>query len=437
MRLTRDLLVMFLGILAMNPGAWADVPAKPRISDRVFKLKDFGAVGDDATMNTAAIQKAIDTCAAAGGGRIIVGPGNFFTGPFHLASNIDLNLQPGARILFSNNPKDFKVTNNRFQDCILAEKCHDVAITGSGAIDGQGQPWWAPYENPRPATADLPAIPHRPFMVVFDRCTRVLVQGVTLTDSPMFHLVPRLCEDVTIDGIRIKAPPSPESHNTDGIDPSGVNILITHCVIDTGDDCIAVQANGSIDATHASCENIVITDCNFLHGHGMSVSGAKGGRLNHLIVRNCTFNGTEAGIRLKSSRGDGALVENLTYENLTMIDVKYAIRICSYCPESTQPRNPADAVTDPVNAATPIWRHIRIDNLTSTGGDYAGQIVGLPEMHVSDVVFNNVKISARYALLIAFSDGIRFNDSTINVRSRPAIKVVESQIQGINPGTGR
>ena len=147
----------------------------------------------------------------------------------------------------------------------------------------------------------------------------------------MFHLVPRACREVTIDSIHIKSPAN--SPNTDGIDPSGFDYLITNCTIDTGDDNIALKPRPIPDPLHLSCENFLIEGCTFLHGHGMSIGGGSNGGVRNMVVRDCRFEDTDAGIRLKSGRDRGGLVENLTYENLTMKRVKTSIMITSYYPE--------------------------------------------------------------------------------------------------------
>ena len=162
---------------------------------------------------------------------------------------------------------------------------------GEGTIDGQGDPWWKQFT----LTKNTPnGMPHRPYMVVFRDCTRLLVQGVTLTNSPSFHLVPAACHDVTIDHVQFIAPAN--APNTDALDPSGWNYLITRCTFDEGDDCIAIKATGKAPEGHVSCEDFLVTDCNFKHGHGLSIGGQTPGGLRHLVVKDCTFekHGTRA-----------------------------------------------------------------------------------------------------------------------------------------------
>jgi polygalacturonase len=406
-------------------GAQATMPSdysvvRPTIPDRTFTIADFGAVGDGQTFDTGAITRAISACEKAGGGTVDVPPGKFLTGPFLLASNLNLHLEKGSTILFSNNPKDFGAGNGGLQNGMTLENGHDVAITGAGAIDGQGAFFWRRHFEGDP---DAP----RPRLIQLTECSRVLVQDVTLMNSPSFHLVPSQCQDVTIENIHIKAPAL--SPNTDGIDPSGINFLISGCTIDTGDDCIALKASGQYDADRPSCENFLITDCTFLHGHGMTVGSESYGGLRNMIVRNCTFNGTEWGIRLKSSRGRGGVVEYVTYEHLKMRNVKNSILITSYYPKV--PAHPDRDPAQTVGARTPQWRHIRISDVTSTGGLIAGQIVGLPEMPIEDILFTNVNIYAVQPIEIANARSIRFVDCKISGSSGKPV-IVDASVEGLN-----
>jgi polygalacturonase len=400
--------------------------AQPIIPNSTFNIKDFGGVGDGKTLNTDAFHEAVAACVKAGGGTIDIPAGTFFTAPFVLDSNINLHLEAGSVIQFSDRIADLKVTEAGFDNDISARDCHDVAITGSGRIDGNGAYFWRNFVEPKNDPYDDPWMPHRPRLINLTRCTRVLVQGVTLTNSPMFHLVPAQCRDVTIDGVTIKSPSN--SPNTDGIDPSGVNFVITRCTFDTGDDDIAVKGSARYDPKNFSCENFLVSNCTFLHGHGMSIGSESSGGVRNMLVRDCTFDGTEAGIRLKSPRGRGGVAENLTYENLTMKNVRNSILITSWYPKI--PTHPEQYPAHPVNDRTPIWRHIRISNVTSVGGDIAGQIVGLPEMLVDDVVLDNVHIAAHKPMQIIHARGIRFINCDISGSSGKPF-LYDAQVEGL------
>jgi polygalacturonase len=312
----------------------------------------------------------------------------------------------------------------RLENCITADNCHDLSITGSGTIDGNGASFWKSFRdsqmNPQGAQP-----PHRPMLIVLMRCQRVLVQGVTLTNSPMFHLIPQACRDVTIDSIHILAPQ--HSPNTDGIDPSGINFLIEHCTIDNGDDDIALKPGYRIDSSLPSCDNFLVTDCTFLHGHGMSIGSGSAGGVENLLVRDCTFNGTDAGIRLKSSRQRGGLAEHLTYENLKMTNVKVAILITDYYPRI--PEHPESEPKQEVNQFTPIWRNISISHVTADGGETAARIVGLPEMPIQDITFTDVHVTAKKPMQLINASGFHFVDSSIAASDGTAPIILNAKIE--------
>jgi polygalacturonase len=414
-------------------GAQATLPsdfsvAQPTIPERTFKITDFGAVWDGQASNTDAITRTVAACEKAGGGIVEVPAGRYLTGPFVLGSNLNLHVDKGATILFSENPKDYTQDDGSFANCISVEDGHDVAITGEGTIDGNGEFFWQNFVAPKASSGSAgDLLPGRPRLIQLTDCSRVLVQGVTLMNSPSFHLFPSRCQDVTVENIRVKAPSY--SPNTDGIDPSGANIVIKGCTIDTGDDDIAIKAGAPYEEGKPACENLLITDCTFLHGHGVSVGSETYGGLRNMAVRNCTFDGTEWGIRLKSPRGRGGVVEYLTYDHLTMKNVKTPILITSY-----YPKIPGNLKSDPgqnVGARTPTWRHIEISDLTSTSGYNTAQIVGLPEMKIEDLVLSNVNIVATQPMEIGHADAVRFVDCNISSsRGKPVI--VDASVEGLN-----
>lgn len=416
-------LVTGVGAAATVPATMPVIPA-PQIPPRTFSVLQYGAVGDGRTLNTAALQKAIDACGRAGGGTVKIPAGRFLTGPLTLTSNLNLQVDKGATLLLSDNPSLYPVTKDRFQDCLSVKDGHDIAITGQGTIDGQGGIWWQRY---------VKSGPHRPFLVVLTGCRRVLVRDVTLANSPMFHLVPQKCRDVRIENIHITAPEA--AKNTDGLDPSGWNFLITGCTFDVGDDCIALKPSGRIEEGQPACRDFLITNCVFRHGHGMSVGGQTPGGLENMTVRDCAFDATDAGIRLKASRGAGGLVENLTYENLTMKNVKVPILITSYYNGNSptdKTLDPAQDPAQPVTATTPIWRHIRIRRVTAAGGKTAGQILGLAEMPISDVTLTDVNISARKGMEIIHARGVRFVNSRVTAQVGAPIIREDAEVSGLD-----
>ena len=394
-------------------------PALPVIPTNTFRVTEFGAVGDGQTMNTTAIQKTIDAASKAGGGIVLVPEGRFLTRPFMLASRINLHLAKGAVILISDDLAKHPVVRARYQDCISVADAEDIEISGEGTIDGQGKAWWAAFEADHNMT-------HRPYMIKLSNCKRVRVQGVTLSNSPMFHLVPQNCTDVTIQGITIKSPSN--AHNTDGIDPSGWNYLITDCTIDAGDDNIAVKPGSG---RTPGDKNYKITNCRFLHGHGMSIGSGTSGGIEDLWVSNCSFDGTDAGIRIKTARERGGLLQNLTYENLTMTAVKNPIYIIDWYPERLAPKDPTTEKAEPLTDHTPINKNIIIRNVIATNCPTAGTIRGLPEAPISDVTLSNVNISAKAGLKIYHAHGIRFADSKIEVESGKRLTLFDAEVTGL------
>ena len=398
------------------------VPAQsiplPTIPHATFNVTNYGAVGDGKTMNTSAIQKTIDT-ASAGGGTVLIPAGKFLTGPFTLASSINLHLVKNATILISDDLANYPSAKGRYQDSITAGGAQDLEISGEGTIDGQGNAWWTAFRADKSMT-------HRPYMIKLSNCTRVRVHGVTLGNSPMFHLVPQNCTDVTIQGITIQAPAN--APNTDGIDPSGWNFLITDCTIDTGDDNIAIKpANGRTPGN----KNYKVKNCTFRHGHGCSVGSGTAGGIEDLKVSACTFNQTDSGIRIKTLRGNGGLLQNCTFENLRMTAVKNPIYIIDWYPERNAPKDPSTEKPEPVTDRTPFNKNIIIRNVTATDCPTAGTIRGLPEAPITGVTLSNVNISAKTGMKIYHAKGIKFVGSKITVESGKPLTAFDAEITGL------
>lgn len=386
-----------------------------------FSIVKFGAKGDGKTLDTKAIQDTIDTARTYGGGIVLVPAGKFLTGPFTLASGIDLHLEKNAVILIDNDMSRYPVVKHRYQDAITAKRAHDIKITGEGTIDGQGQAWWDAFRADHHMT-------HRPYMIKFTDCTNVTVTGVTLQNSPMFHLVPQNCTDVTIRGITIHSPEN--APNTDGIDPSGWNVLIAGCHIDTGDDDVAIKPvrNGRTPGN----KNFFVKNCTFVHGHGMSIGGGTAGGLEDLIVSNCTFRATDRAIRIKTLRGNGGLLRHCIYEDLKITAIKKSpISIMDYYPESHAPKNPATERAEPVNNRTPKNQDIVIRNVTVTDCPNAGIIRGLPEAPIDGLTFSNVHISAKKGMIIYHAKNVRFENSQIQVQKGKPLITYDAEVTGL------
>lgn len=400
-------------------------PPLPTIPQRVFNVERFGANPDGRIPATNAIQKAIHTATHDGGGVIYFPRGTFLCGPIRPGSHMALRLARGA-VLKMLPYRQYPFAGGHYPDFIRASHLHDIAITGSGTITGQGAPWWKRYRR-RP-DGHVPHLPHRPQMIAMNDVTRLLIQGVHLQNPPNTHIqIQNACRNVTIRDITIHTPR--HSPNTDGIDVSGHNIFITRCRISDGDDCIAIGGGGRQPQTYFESQNIVITHCRFGYGHGLSIGSFTSGGIRDLTVLDCTFDGTTAGIRLKSNVGRGGLVENLLYENIRMRHVRWPIFISSYYPH--RPKNAWLLPATHLDRMTPIWRNIRIIHLIVTGSPVAGAICGLPGMPVDHVLLRNVMISADRGMTIYDARGIRFFDSEIKVRRGPAIISHAASVSGI------
>lgn len=367
-------------------------------------VRDYGAKGDGTTKDTAAIQKGIDTCEQKGGGIVTLPEGTYLSAPIVLKSNITLHLDKGATLLGSPDHSDYpEITEFRapgLQSLVSAKNAENITIDGQGTIDGNGKSWWEMAHQFR-GSGILGTHHPRPRLVVFDHCNHILIEGVTIENSPMWQVVPYYSNDVTIRNVRILAAiPSP---NTDAIDPfSSTNVLIENVYSDVGDDNVAIKS-GMINSPgpDSPSKDIVVRNCIFMHGHGMSIGSELAGGAQNIVAENIHFNGTDNGIRIKANRDRGNIVKNLVFRNITMKDVKNALVISEYYPRIIPTGGMAPA---PVGRLTPYFSDIVLENVTATGSTLAGAIVGLPESPVKDVVLRNVKLSAQKGLTIGYAD---------------------------------
>ena len=271
--------------------------------------------------------------------------------------------------------------------------------------------------------SSTPETQRRPRLIILSDCKDVRVEGVTLQNSPSFHLVPTGCDNVVIEGVTIRAPA--DSPNTDAIDPSACkNVRITRCTLDVGDDNVAIKAGRAVPGRAAACENITVSDCTLLHGHGMSIGSETAGGVKNFTVERCTFNGTTSGIRIKTGRGRGGLVEDITYRDLTMTNVDWPISITCY-----YPKVPKEDAAQPVTATTPVFRKIRITNVTASSPRTAGQIVGLPESLISEVALENVHLSAPTGMTIRNAKDIELKGVDIHVERGEPLLLENAQVR--------
>ena len=385
-------------------------PELPKIPARTFNVRDHGAKGDDAADDTAALQATIDAARDAGGGIVEIPAGTYLCGPLHLTSQLNLYLASGATLRML--PLDkYPGGTQRGADFLSGSGLHDVALSGSGTIDGQGGPWWPFAKNPGA---------RRPRMLALGSCERILIEGVTLKNSPMFHIaISGKSSQVTVRGVTIRAPsstdPKTPSHNTDACDVSGHTILVEHCDISVGDDNFTCGGN-----TH----DVLIAHNTYGNGHGVSIGSYTQGGVSNITVTDCTFTGTDCGIRIKSDRGRGGLVQNLIYENLRMTDVAFPILIYgTYMATERQYRDlhhltaeiAASYPAKPLAERTPVFRNITFRNITATAspGRRAGLIWGLPEAPAGDILLQNIAIKADLPFGVYQADNVRFDHCTI------------------------
>ena len=404
-----------------------------------FNVRDFGASGDGKTFDTAAIQKALDACKNSGG-TVQFPPGNYLSQPLVIRAKTIFQLNAGATLQASTNQSDFMKmpgdwlkakSGSDFIPFIGGKDLTDVTFTGGGVIDGGGAVWWGEAEKARQIKSGF-TLP-RPNLIVIERCKNLRMENITLQNSPKFHFVPTECEGVVISNVTVLAPE--RAANTDAIDPSNCkNVLITKCKIDVGDDNVAIKAGKKVAGRESACEDITVTDCTFLHGHGMSIGSETAGGVRNVTVKNCTFENTENGIRIKSQRGKGGIVENLVCDGITMKNVNPAITLtCYYANNSAGDTAPPAAANEAtkVSEKIPTYRNIRISNLTATCPKGAGVIAGLPESCITNVIFENVNISAAKSFEIRNAKGIQFKNSSVTVATGEPFKLENAEVVGL------
>jgi polygalacturonase len=370
---------------------------------KVCDARTYGAKADGATKDTKAIQAAIDDCASAGGGTVKLSGGTFLSAPIVLKSNINFDIAKDAILFGSPDHADYPAKTELrapgTQSLVSATNAEKIAITGGGTIDGNGESWWVQARATRNAGV-VGAVQFRPRLVVFDHCQHVRMEGITVQNSPSWQVVPYYTDDMTIRNVRILAPP--RSPNTDAIDPfSSSNMVIDHVYADVGDDNIAIKS-GIIDSPgpDAPSKNITITDCEFLHGHGLSIGSEIAGGAQNIHAERIHFKGTDQGIRIKANRDRGNDVSNISFKDITMEDVKTSILISEYYPKALPE---GEVKAEPVQRLTPFFHGITIENVKSVNSPWAGVIVGLPESPVKDIVLKNVDIQAKKGLQIAYA----------------------------------
>jgi len=413
-----------------------------------YNVIKYGAKNDSSKLATTAIKNAIEAASKAGGGTVYFPAGKYLTGAIHLKSNITILIDAGAELHFSDNFDDYLpmvksryegVDVTSFSPLFYAYKAENISIMGRGLIDGHGKKWWdfvEGYKEGQPrskwqTTFDglnkdiiLPDDPKqmkrgflRPPFIQPMFCKNVLIDGITIRNSPFWTINPEFCENVKVHAVTINNPHSP---NTDGINPESCkNVHISDCHISVGDDCITIKSGKDAPGRKMAvpAENYVITNCTMLSGHGGVVIGSEmSGDVRKIAISNCVFDGTDRGIRIKTARGRGGVVEEIRVSNIIMKNIKDQAIVLDMQYAKTN--------VEPVSERTPIFRNIHFSNITGQVNQ-AGYLNGLEEMPIDNITFNDINMDAKTGFSIQNSSNIEFHNITVNTELGPSIKALK------------
>lgn len=412
----------------------ASVPTMPDIPSLTVDLKDFGGKGDGIALCTDAFEKALSYLSGKGGGRLVVPPGVWLSGPIMMCSNIDLHLEKDAIVLFSSDKSLFPVieadkgtSGTMRQPPVFCHNISNFAITGSGVIDGNGE-YWRPYKRFKVSDAEWKKLERlklkedtlygshvyyptltdptdaletkRARLIRVTGCEKFIIQDVVVQNSPSFHVNIVLSHDFVLDGITVRCPWN--AQNGDGIDLSSCqNALLTGCSVDCGDDAICLKSGtGDSGRRKGPCKNIVVDGCTVFHGHGGFVIGSdNSGGMENIMVRNCRFLDTDVGLRFKSGRDRGGLMTDVYVDSVVMCDIaEEAILFDSYYQEKVG--DAENAPSAPVTADTPRFDGFHISNIICRDAGTAILCKGLPEMPVRNVDISNCSFTASRGAVI-------------------------------------
>lgn len=362
-----------------------------------MNIRDYAAFSHGGTDWTEAFLRAIDDMKQQGGGVLTVPAGEYPTGSIRLYDHMTLCIESGAALRFHQDKDKFPLIPLEYegraglmhQACIYAEKAKDVVVTGYGIVDGQGSYWWEQIWEKR--RTEYP----RPYLVCFADCEHVVLENVTLLNSPAWTVHPLRCRNVTVRGLNIKNPAN--SPNTDGINPDACqDVRILDCTIDVGDDCIAIKSGTEDTPNRQPCERIIIANCHFLHGHGGVVLGSEmSGDVRNVVVSSCVFYETDRGIRLKTRRGRGGTVEGIQLNNLVMEKVMcpFVFNMYYSCGTDMSMKHVWEKAPYPVTEGTPCLRDVSISGVRARECTAcAGFFYGLAEMPVEGVSMQDVVV---------------------------------------------
>jgi polygalacturonase len=419
-----------------------------------FNVRDYGATGDGETLDTAAIYSAIAACTEAGGGTVYFPAGRYLTGSVHMENNLTLYLDQGSVLLFSGELEHSPLVETRWEGTraythgplIYANRKENIAIIGHGTLDGQGVNWWwRTGEDParehltRPWKAAWIALRDRiqagepfvkedfveaakfirPSLLVPYECKNVRIEGITLRNSPMWMLHPIFCENVDIRGVSFVS----FGPNGDGIDiDSSRNVRVSDCYFDTEDDCIVIKSGRDADGRRVGrpSEFITITNCVMYRGHGAVVIGSEmSGGVRDVVASNIVCFGTDRGIRLKTARGRGGVVENLRFDNWVIHDSpKEAIQIST---------GYVDLPPEPYSERTPTIRNLAISNVTVNGARQVINIVGLEEQPVENIRLTDIRGYGQTGLICKLAEDVELNSVRIETEEGSPFLFTDSE----------
>lgn len=458
-------LCSFVVVMAFALSANAQTAKLPVVQKTSFRkdtvsIVRYGAKADGVTLNTQSINNAIDAVSKKGGGVVLIPTGLWLTGPVVLKSNVNLYLQKNALLQFTRDFNQYPLVEGnweglpqmRNQSPISATGATNIAITGMGIIDGAGDAWrmvkkdkltetgwkklvasggmlsddkktWYPSEsafkgsklkNPGQITSGkTPGFYAevkdflRPNLLVFTQCDKILLEGVTFQNSPAWCLHPLMSTNITVRNLQVKNPWY--AQNGDGIDlESCKNVLIENSVFDVGDDGICIKSGRDAEGRKRGMptENVIVRNCTVYAAHGGFVIGSEmSGGARNIWVNDCTFIGTDIGLRFKTTRGRGGIVENIFIKNIAMKDIiGEAILFDMYyaaqdpIPLAGEKREPPKVESRPVTEETPQFRNIYINGVVANGAEKAIFVRGLPEMNVKNIVLENMVLQAKHGL---------------------------------------
>ncbi|HEX7529978.1 MAG TPA: glycosyl hydrolase family 28 protein [Pyrinomonadaceae bacterium] len=433
MKRVLDMLLLFLvgwflvGCASSNTGGVATR------SEHIFDITAYGAVDDPMVSSANAFRRAIADCHRAGGGIVRVPAGHYLTGPIDMVDNMTLHVDKGAVVLFETDRAKYPditsrwegLTENGPHPLLFANGLHNIAITGPGTFDGQGAAWWATMDmaehgNARP---DRP-IRRRPMMVQIKDCTDVRIDGPTFINSPFWAIHLLYSENIDVGNCRLINPPT--SPNTDALNSDSCRHVVVHdCFADVGDDAFGIKSGRDEEGRKMNrpTEDITYIRCHVAHAHSVCAIGSEeSGSVRHVRFLNCTGDGTDNGIRLKSTRGRGGIVEDVVASNIHLKNVRNAI-ILSLRYVKTEPES--------LSERTPLFRNIHIEHVTAVNSRNCCVIEGLEEQPIQNVTLNDLDLSGTNGVTCSYARDVTFKNVRIAAETNSFVEDHSENIQRI------